>query len=339
MERRERISTQHVGDHRALFDEFLVGGGDFGFGEGVEVEAGDRFVGAGGGGFHREAGPDVGVEPVEAFRFHGDGMDFPGCHQIAHVVDEGVGGGGGGGGSARGDNGGSALADFFAEFAFEPGAVGDDGFGGAALDFGVAEGGEHRGTVVAEDENVRNGRGGDAGFFGEHRLRAVLVEADHGGEAVGRKAAGHAGGDHAIGVRGISDHGDAGVAGGDLVDDPALGGENFSVVCEKVGALHAGSAGLGADEQAPVRVAEGRLGVVGENHFLKQRKRAVVEFHGHAFEGLHGFFDGNLEELENDGLVGTEHRARGDAWEEGVGDLTGGPGDGYANGCFHRVGI
>ena len=45
---------------------------------------------------------------------------------------------------------------------------------------------------------------------------------------------------------------------------------------------------------------------------------------------------GSLDQLKDDRLVGTEHRARGDAEEEGVADLAGGSGDSDADGCFHR---
>ena len=192
--------------------------------------------------------------------------------------------------------------------------------------------------MIAEDENVGDLGSRDAGFLREHRLRAVLVEADHRGETIWREAAGHAGGDHAICVGGISHYGHAGVVGGDLINDAALGGENFAVVLEQVGAFHAGAAGLGADEQAPVGILETDLRVVGENHALQERESAVVEFHRHALEGFHGFFHGHFEELENHRLIGAEHGAGGDTGQEGVVDLTGSSGHGYANGRFHKGG-
>ncbi len=140
------------------------------------------------------------------------------------------------------------------------------------------------------------------------------------------------GGDHAVRVGGVADDGDAGVGRGDRVDDLALGDEDLAVVLEQVGALHAGTAGLGADEQAPVGVLEADRGVVREDHALEQREGAVVEFHRHALEGLHGLLDRGFDELEDDRLVGAEHRAGGDAEQEGVTDLAGGAGDGDAEG-------
>ncbi len=116
-----------------------------------------------------------------------------------------------------------------------------------------------------------------------------------------------------------------------------MGDEDRAVVLEEVGAFHAGAAGLGADEQAPVGVLEADGGVGGLDDALEEGEGAVVEFHGDTFEGLQGFFEGGFDELEDDGLVGAEHRAGGDAEEERVTDLAGGSGDGDANGSFHRV--
>ena len=57
-----------------------------------------------------------------------------------------------------------------------------------------------------------------------------------------------------------------------------------------------------------------------------------------AAEGGHGFFIGDFDEVQDDGLVRPEHRAGGDAEEEGITDLAGGAGDGHANGCFaHKI--
>ena len=66
-------------------------------------------------------------------------------------------------------------------------------------------------------------------------------------------------------------------------------------------------------------------------------ERAVVELHDDALERLQGLLDRGLDELEDHRLVGAEHRARGDAEEEGVTDLAGSAGHSDTNGSFHRV--
>ncbi len=248
------------------------------------------------------------------------------------MIDQRVGGRGGGGGAPGGDNGGTAFTDGFAKGAFEPGIVVDDGGGGLAVDGSVGEGGEHGGAVVTVDEDVPDGGEIGAGFFGKLSLGTILIEPDHGGEAVGGEAFGLAGGNHAVGVGGIADDRDAGVLGGDLVNDLALGNEDFSVVFQEVSALHAGSTRFGTDEEAPVGVFEGDGRVAGNGDGFEEGEGAVVEFHGDAFEGLHGFFEGDFKKLEGDGAVRPEHGTGGDAEEEGIGDLTGGTGDGNSDG-------
>jgi hypothetical protein len=97
-------------------------------------------------------------------------------------------------------------------------------------------------------------------------------------------------------------------------------------------ARHAGPARLCADEQAPVGATKSDFRIVGKHDPLQKRKRAVVELHGHSLEGFHHFFHRNLQKLENDRLVGTEHRARGNAGKKCVSNLTGGTGHGNFNG-------
>ena len=63
---------------------------------------------------------------------------------------------------------------------------------------------------------------------------------------------------------------------------------------------------------------------------LEQREGAIVEFHDDAAERGQGGLD--LDEMEDDRLVGAEHRAGGDAEEQGIADLAGGAGDGHAKG-------
>ena len=63
---------------------------------------------------------------------------------------------------------------------------------------------------------------------------------------------------------------------------------------------------------------------------LEQRKRAVVQLHHHAAERGQGGFDFN--QVEDDGLIRAEHRAGGDAEQEGITDLAGGAGNCDSNG-------
>ena len=57
-------------------------------------------------------------------------------------------------------------------------------------------------------------------------------------------------------------------------------------------------------------------GVAGQDHAPQEREGAVVELHGDALECLLEGLDRELEELEDDRLVGAEHLAGGDAREK-----------------------
>ena len=68
---------------------------------------------------------------------------------------------------------------------------------------------------------------------------------------------------------------------------------------------------------------------------LEQREGAVVELHHHALQGAEG--GGDLEQLQDDRLIGSEQGAAGDAEQQAVADLAGGAGDGDTNrGSGHR---
>ena len=66
-------------------------------------------------------------------------------------------------------------------------------------------------------------------------------------------------------------------------------------------------------------------GVVVRFHAVKQREGAVVQLHHHALDGLHSGLD--VDELENDRLVLSEHVAGGDPEKESITNLTRGSGD------------
>jgi hypothetical protein len=53
-------------------------------------------------------------------------------------------------------------------------------------------------------------------------------------------------------------------------------------------------------------------------------------------QGGHGFFIGDFDEMENNGLIRAEHRAGGDAEQEGITNLTGSAGNRDSDGgCIH----
>jgi hypothetical protein len=117
------------------------------------------------------------------------------------------------------------------------------------------------------------------------------------------------------------------------VHRPALRSEDRAVGFEQILALHARSTRTRADQQRVVGVLEGDVRIIGRDHTVQGREGAVVEFHHHALQ--RGQCGGDFEQLQNDGLVGAEHVARGDAEQQCVTDLASSAGDCDANGRFH----
>ena len=66
---------------------------------------------------------------------------------------------------------------------------------------------------------------------------------------------------------------------------------------------------------------------------FKQRERAIVQFHHHAFERAERGW--NLDQMKSERLIGAEHLPGGDAKQERVTDLPGGAGHSDFNGSFH----
>jgi hypothetical protein len=326
------LFRQELTDEGAFFFEFVDGGVDFGAAEIIDREALNDFeffaVAADGEGAD-EAFLDV-VAAVGADRNAMPITGRSGFDDGADGVDDGVGGAGGAGESARFKNRCAALLDGGDEFAFEPWFVGDGLSSGAAIDFGVVEIGILGRRMVAPDGDVGNGGDFDAGFFCELRFGAVFVKASHGVETVARDLGGVVHRDEAIGVAGIANDENADVLRRVLLDGLALAGEDFAVDAEEVFALHALLSRNAADEQSPVHTAKAFVKISGGNDAFKEGESAIIEFHNDTAESRKGGFD--FDEMQDDGLVGTEHGTGGDAEEEGVTDLAGGAGDGDSNG-------
>ncbi len=248
------------------------------------------------------------------------------------MVDRGVGGRRGRAGATGLDDGGATLGDRRDVGVGQPGLVVDEFGGVLPVDLAVEQVRVLRGRVVAPDRHLLDVVDRGTGLRRQLAERTVVVEAGHRLDLTRVDVGGVGQRDQGVGVGRVAHDEGLDVLRRRVVDRLALRTEDAAVGLEEIGALHAGLAGHGAHEQGVVGVAEGHVGVVGLDHAGEQREGAVVELHGHALEGAEG--RGDLEHLQDDGLVRPEHLARGDTEEHGVTDLTGGAGDGYANGGF-----
>ena len=250
------------------------------------------------------------------------------------VVDGGVGGRRGRRRAPRLDDGRAALGDGRDERAVDPFVVTDRLVGVAPTHLAVEQVGVLRRRVVAPDRHPPDVGDRRAELLGDLRDRPVVVEPCHRREPTRVEVGCVRHRDQGVGVGRVADDEDLDVALGGTRQRRALRLEDPAVGRQQIGALHPRLARHRADEQCHVGVTERDVGVVGAHDVGEQREGAVVELHPHTLERTERRRD--LEQLQGDGRVGPEHRAGGDAEQEGVADLAGGSGDGDAYRCCHR---
>ena len=221
------------------------------------------------------------------------------------------------------------------ELLLHPGVVADDLGRRPASDPGPVDVGILGGGVVAPDGHVGDLGDGHPGLGRQLGLGPVLIEAHHGGEALGRDVGGVVHGDEGVGVGRVADdeHPDVGAA----LSESAL---PWAV---KMAPL-ASSRSLRSMPLLRGRAPTSRAMLTSPNaswasslmyDLTQQREGAVVELHDDAPQGPQG--RGDLEELQDDRLIGSEQGAAGDPEQQVVADLAGGAGDGDTNrGSGHR---
>ena len=165
--------------------------------------------------------------------------------------------------------------------------------------------------------------------------QAVLIKTQHGGEVFWLEIRSALHGDPGIGVAGVADHEHLAVARGGFVERTALSDKNLSIGIKQISALHPFGARAGADKQRDIGVAEGGRRFGGIFQSGKQRKGAVIKLHHDALHLLLAFRGCAVKQLQNNGLVGPEHVAGGDAEKERIADVAGWSGNGNADGFLH----
>src|SRR3989344_1975684 len=262
---------------------------------------------------------------------HGDPLAVGAQGPVTHVVDGGVGSRSSRRQATRFDDGSAALAHGGQESVGVPFLVVDHLGDAFTVDGGEAVVGVHRGRMVAPDGQLFDVRHGLAGLGSDLAGSAVVVQAQHGGEVLAWQVGGRLHGDVGVGVGRVADDQHLHVARSHGIQGLALCREDGAVDSQQFGAFHARAAGARTDQQGVVGVLESGHGVAVGFHAHQQGERAIVQLHHHALERLLGAFDRHFEQLQDDGLVLAQHFAGGDAEQQGVSNLTSGPGDGDAN--------
>eukprot|EP00215_Chloropicon_roscoffensis_P009508 CAMPEP_0196641258 /NCGR_PEP_ID=MMETSP1085-20130531/3356_1 /TAXON_ID=41879 ORGANISM="Pycnococcus sp, Strain CCMP1998" /NCGR_SAMPLE_ID=MMETSP1085 /ASSEMBLY_ACC=CAM_ASM_000807 /LENGTH=471 /DNA_ID=CAMNT_0041970477 /DNA_START=24 /DNA_END=1437 /DNA_ORIENTATION=- len=245
-----------------------------------------------------------------------------------------VGDGDSGGGSRRPspllDHGGSPGLHDGGELLLKPVLVVDHLLGRLSQNGGVHEVRHLGGGVVAPDRDVLDRTVMAVRLNSELGPGSVLVQPGERMEVLPLQVRGVLHGDESVGVARVANNDDLAVRVGDLVQGLALHLEDLAVQVKEVGPLHSRSPWLGADEDGPVHVPEGLLGLGADPDLPEKRVARVLELHGDALDGILGPV--TTQKVEGDGLVVAEGQAGGDLEQKVVGNLPRGARDGDPNG-------
>jgi len=250
-----------------------------------------------------------------------------------HGVDGRVGGAGGAALAPRVDDRLAALLIYRQEVVLQPLPIGDDLQQRPAVDPRLLKVRELRVAVVAPHGHIGHRADGDTGPGRDLGLGPVLVQAGHRQPAVGGDARRIAVGDHGVGVAGVGHDQHTDVTRRVVVDGPALLHEDLAVGRDQIGAIHAGGARFAASQQRPVGIPEASGRVIGQDDVLQQRVGAILQLHPDALQCPHRLR--NLDDLQDDRLIGAKRLSGSDPKQQAVRDLAGAAGDGYTNRILH----
>jgi len=179
--------------------------------------------------------------------------------------------------------------------------------------------------VVSPDGHLLDGSNGIAGLESELSEGSVVIKTGHGSEVSSRDIGSVALADKGVGVGGVSDNDSLDVTSRVVVDSLTDIDEDLAVILEEVSTFHAGTSGLGSNEEVVVNVLEGGSEVTGNDNLVEEGESAIVELSLDTLEDL--FLEGEIEEVEDDSLVLAQEFATGNSVDDRVGNLSSGTGD------------
>jgi len=149
-----------------------------------------------------------------------------------------------------------------------------------------------------------------------------VVKSGHGSEVLSWNAGSVVLADQSIGVSWVSDDDGLCSALSIIVDSLASVDEDLAVIFEEVTTFHTRSTGLGTNEEVVINFFEGYLEVTGDDDVVEKREGTIVELRLDTLEGVLSV--GEIEQVEDDSLVGSEEGTTGDSEQDRVGDLASG---------------
>jgi len=324
--------SEHFFNSLSFTEEFISGDVQLLLGFSVDGETLDDLIFAvfAGNGVRED---EAGGNSVASIRGNSHGSPFTvGTEDpVSNVVDSRATSGGSTGELSGLDDGSTSLLDGGDEVLFNPGVI-NEGSGGLTLDGGEVDIRVHSGRVVTPDGELLDFFDVSTGLFGQLSEGSVVIQSGHGSEVFLRDVLSIVGSDQAVGVSGVTDNDDLDVSVGVVVEGSTGIDEDLTVVLQEVTSFHTRSSGLSTDEQSVVGVLETFGELVAADNGVQKGESAILEFHGNTIEGTSG--GGDIEQLEDDGLVLAQHVTVGNSEDGGITDVTSSTSDSDSDGVF-----
>ncbi len=172
-----------------------------------------------------------------------------------------------------------------------------------------------------------------AGLFCKLCHGAIVIQPHHRGEAFGIKVGRIGLSDQRVGVGRVANHQHLHIALGMRVQRLSLRCENRAIGRQQIFAFHARPARTRTDQKRAIHILERDIGIIGRDNPLEQREGAIGQLHHNPVQRFQCGRD--FQQVQDDGLIGAQHVARGNAKKQGIADLAGRAGNRNTHGSFH----
>ena len=175
--------------------------------------------------------------------------------------------------------------------------------------------------MVTPDRHIGDASDFDARLVRKLGARPVFIQPGHGEPAITRNFFCIIHRNQTIRIARVADHKHAHVSGGVPFDRLTLPDKNLAVDPEQISPFHTGLARDAADQQRPIDVAKSLVEISGRHDRFEQWESAIVQFHYHAIKCVERIR--NLDQMQGERLVRSEHFSGGDAKNKRVTNLPG----------------
>jgi len=191
--------------------------------------------------------------------------------------------------------------------------------GGLAIDLAVVEIGVHGGRVVTPDGKIGDVVNVGVGLVSQLEEGSVVIKSGHGSEVLLGDVLSIVRKDQAVGVGGVTDNKDLNVSGSIVINGLTLVNENLSIVLQEVTSFHTWGSGLGTDHEGVGGVLETNRETVSADDVLQEGEGTISQFHSNTGKSILGL--GDIDQVEDDGLVLSEDITIGDSESHTIADL------------------